>query len=96
MNDLCSFLFCLALGVAARLLYLATTALARRTDILPVTFVLDAMIVPTVGGAFILYIIFTGTALAPYMFSAALTGYLIAYKLTEKKPPKKQDTAAAR
>lgn len=84
MTETYAFLFCLALGIAARFLYIGTTALARRTDILPVTIVLDALTALTVGGGFAAYVLLTGVALAPYMFAALLSGYFITYKLTKK------------
>lgn len=83
MSETYAFLFCLGLGIAARFLYMGSTLLAKRTDILPVTVVLDALTVSVVGGAFTLYIILTGSVLAPYMFAALLSGYFITYKLTK-------------
>lgn len=98
MSEMYSFLFCLALGLAARFIFLAANALARRTNLLPVTVILDTLTVMTVGGAFTLYIIFTGAVLAPYMFAALLSGYLFTYWLTKsskRKPrPKKQKIEA--
>ena len=66
MSEMYSFLFCLGLGIFARLLFIGTNALAKRTNILPVTFVLDALTVITVGAGFTLYVIFSGAVLAPY------------------------------
>lgn len=82
MSETYAFLFCLALGIVARGLYICVTALARRTDILPVTVILDALTVMAVGGGFTAYVVLTGTVIAPYMFAALLSGYLIAYWLT--------------
>ncbi len=92
MTELYAFLFCLGLGVGARILYMASTALSRRTNLLPVTFVLDVLTVAAVGGAFTLYIILTGTRLAPYLFAALFSGYLFAYWVTRRTSdkPKKQ------
>ena len=50
MSQTYAFLFCLGLGIAARFLYILTTKLARRTDILPVTVVLDFLTAAAVGG----------------------------------------------
>ena len=86
MSEMYSFLFCLGLGIFARLLFIGTNALAKRTNILPVTFVLDALTVITVGAGFTLYIIFSGAVLAPYMFAALCSGYLFTYWLTKYKP----------
>lgn len=84
MSETYAFLFCLGLGIAARFLYMGESMLAKRTDILPVTVILDALTVIIVGGAFTLYVIFTGSVLAPYMFAALFSGYFITYKLTSK------------
>lgn len=65
------------------------TLLAKRTDIFPVTVVLDMLTVTLVGGAFTLYVIFTGSVLAPYMFAALFSGYFLTYKLTIGAKPKK-------
>ncbi len=86
MSEMYSFLFCLGLGIFARLLFIGTNALAKRTNILPVTFVLDALTVITVGAGFTLYVIFSGAVLAPYMFAALCSGYLFTYWLTKYKP----------
>lgn len=75
-------MFCLGLGIAARILYMAETLLAKRTDILPVTVILDMLTVLTVGGGFTAYVILTGSVLAPYMFAALFSGYFLTYKLT--------------
>ena len=88
MSEMYSFLFCLGLGIFARLLFIGTNALAKRTNILPVTFVLDALTVITVGAGFTLYVIFSGAVLAPYMFAALCSGYLFTYWLTKYKPEK--------
>ncbi|MCX4384183.1 MAG: hypothetical protein OSJ39_00105 [Clostridia bacterium] len=85
MSELYAFLFSLGLGVAARALYLGATALARRTNLLPVTVVLDTLTVLAVGGAFTLFIVLTGTVLAPYLFAALFSGYLFAYWATKRK-----------
>ncbi len=84
MTELYAFLFSLGLGVFARGLYLASTALAKKTNLLPVTVTLDLLTALIVGGAFTLYVILTGTTLAPYMFAALLAGYYITYVLTRK------------
>ena len=86
MSEMYSFLFCLGLGIFARLLFIGTNALAKRTNILPVTFVLDALTVITVGAGVTLYVIFSGAVLAPYMFAALCSGYLFTYWLTKYKP----------
>ena len=88
MTELYAFLFSLGLGIFARGLYLASTALAKKTDLLPVTVVLDLLTALIVGGAFTLYVILTGTTLAPYMFAALLSGYYITYVLTRKSADK--------
>ena len=85
MSEVYAFLFCLGLGVFGRILYMGATLLARRTDILPVTVVLDMLTVMIVGGAFTLYVILTGSVIAPYMFAALLAGYFFTYKLTSKR-----------
>ena len=94
MSELYAFLFSLGLGVAARILYIGSTALAKRTNLLPVTFVLDVLTVATVGGAFTLYVIYTGTQLAPCLFAALFSGYLFAYWVTRRTSdkPKKRRT----
>ena len=94
MSETYALLFCLGLGIVSRFLYMGMTLLAKRTDILPVTVVLDALTVCLVGGAFTLYIIFTGSVLAPYMFAALFSGYFLTYKLTNgtrsDRPKKKK------
>ena len=85
MSELYAFLFSLGLGVAARVLYLGATALARRTNLLPVTVVLDTLTVLAVGGAFTLFIVLTGTVLALYLFASLFSGYLFAYWATKRK-----------
>lgn len=82
MTETYAFLFCLGLGIASRFLYMAVTLLAKRTNLLPVTVVLDATFVMTVGCAFTAYVVFGGATLAPYMFAALLSGYLLTYCLT--------------
>ena len=89
MSETYAFLFCLALGIAARFLYMGATLLAKRTDILPVTIVLDALTMIVVGGAFTAYVILTGSVLAPYMFAALISGYFLTYKLTLGKSKNK-------
>lgn len=89
MIELYSFLFCLGLGIAARPLFIAVSLLAKRTNLIPVTVVLDFLFACTVGGAFIAYVILSGAVLAPYMFAALFSGYLITYRLTKKSPNKK-------
>ena len=86
MSEMYSFLFCIGLGIFARLLFLCANALAKRTDLLPVTFVLDILTVASIGGCFTLYIIFSGAVLAPYMFAALFSGYLFTYWLTKYRP----------
>ncbi|MCH5162175.1 MAG: hypothetical protein J1G38_01645 [Clostridiales bacterium] len=82
MTELYAFLFSLGLGVATRVLYMAASALAKRTDLKPVTIVLDSLVALTVGGALVAYIILTGTVIAPYIFACLFGGYLIAYWAT--------------
>ena len=89
MNDLYTFLFCIALGIVARILYIASTALAKRTNIFPVTVVLDVLVCLIVGAAFAAYVIIFGVTLAPYMFAALAAGYFFTYKLTTFNRPKK-------
>ncbi len=84
MSQTYAFIFCFALGIAARFIYLGATALAKRTNLLPVTVILDTLTVLTVGGGFAAYVIFTGAALAPYMFAALFSGYLLTYWVTKK------------
>ncbi|MCH5165301.1 MAG: hypothetical protein J1G01_02755 [Clostridiales bacterium] len=91
MNELYSFLFCIALGFAARLIFLLANALAKRTDLLPVTFILDALTVLIVGGGFTAFVILSGAVLAPYMFAALLSGYLFTYWITKRKASKSAD-----
>lgn len=86
MSEVYAFLFCFALGIAARFFYMATTKLAERTDILPVTVILDILTVCAIGGAFTAYVILTDTVLAPYMFTALFGAYLVTYLLTRKTP----------
>ncbi len=83
MSELYAFCFSLGLGIAARLLFMGVSALAKRTNLRPVTVVLDLLFTAIVGGAFILYTIFTATVLAPYMFAALFSGFLITYCLTK-------------
>ncbi|MDE6029136.1 MAG: hypothetical protein K2F90_02300 [Clostridiales bacterium] len=84
MSETYAFLFCLGLGIIGRFLYMGESLLAKRTDILPVTVILDMLVVIVVGGAFTLYVILTGSVLAPYMFAALFGGYYITYKLTAR------------
>ncbi|MDE7464130.1 MAG: hypothetical protein K2M48_03780 [Clostridiales bacterium] len=86
-SELYAFLFSLGLGIAARILYIGASALAKRTGLLPVTVVLDILVALTVGGALVLYIILTGTVIAPYIFACLFVGYLITYWLTRKRKP---------
>lgn len=88
MTELYAFLFSLGLGIAARVLYIGATALARRTNLLPVTIILDALTAMIVGGAFTAYVIATGTPLAPYMFAVLFAGYLFCYWCTKKPAPR--------
>lgn len=85
MSELYAFLFSLGLGGAARLLYLAESALAKRTGLLPVTVILDVLLALVVGGALALYIILTGTVLAPYIFACLGGGYLFVFWFTRRK-----------
>lgn len=85
MKEIYAFLFSLGLGIFARILYIGATALAKRTNLIPVTVVLDVLTATIVGGGFTAYIILTGTVLAPYMFAALLAGYLFTYWLTKAK-----------
>lgn len=85
MQQTYAFLFCFALGMASRFLYMGATALAKRTNLLPVTIALDTLTVLAVGASFTAYIILTGAVLAPYMFAALCAGYLIVYWVTKKK-----------
>ncbi len=98
MKETYAFLFCTALGIAARFLYMAASALAKRTDLIPVTVVLDALTAATVGSAFILYVILTGTVIAPYLFAALFSGYFLTYLITrtngKKRRPEKKKKAA--
>ena len=91
MSETYAFLFCLGLGIASRFLYMGMTLLAKRTDIFPVTVVLDMLTVTIVGGSFTLYVIFTGSVLAPYMFAALFSGYFLTYKLTSGGAKPKRD-----
>ncbi|MBD5132698.1 MAG: hypothetical protein HDT28_08980 [Clostridiales bacterium] len=85
MSELYSFIFCIGLGIAARLLFMLMSLIAKRTDLLPVTVLLDALTVIIVGGAFTAYVILSGATLAPYMFAALGAGYLLTYRLTKSK-----------
>lgn len=85
MIELYSFLFSLGLGIVARILYIGATALAKRTNLLPVTVVLDTLTVLLVGAGFTAYIILSGAVLAPYMFAALFSGYLLCYLIFRKK-----------
>ena len=91
MNEIYAFVFCLALGLAARGLYMLTTALAKRTNLLPVTIVLDVLVVLIVGGAFTAYIVLSDTVLAPYMFASLATGYMCADGLSSKSKAQKAE-----
>ena len=68
MREIYDFIFFIAAGISARFLYLAATALAKRTNLLPVTLVLDTLTALSVGGACIAYVILTSAVVAPYMF----------------------------
>ena len=85
MTEIYSFIFSLGLGIVARLLYLGASALAKRTDFLPVTIILDVLTAAIVGGAFTAYIILSAAELAPYMFAALGGGYFITLALTRKR-----------
>ncbi len=85
MSEIYAFLFCLGLGLFSRFLYMGASKLAERTDIYPVTIVLDILTVAIVGAAFSLYIILTSSVIAPYMFAALLGGYYICYRLTRSR-----------
>lgn len=95
MTELYSFIFCIALGIAARILFMAFDLLAKRTNLLPVTVVLDILTVSIVGAGFTLYVVLSGAVLAPYMFAALFSGYLFTYWLTKsaKKKVKSADKA---
>lgn len=84
MSELYAFLFCLLLGAATRLLYCAFSALAKRTNIYPVTVILDAIVMLMAGGAFCAYVVLSGATLAPYMFAAAGSAYYFTYLLTRR------------
>ena len=90
MTELYSFLFCLGLGIIARPLFMAVSVLSKRTNLIPVTVVLDFLFACSIGGAFIAYVILTGAVLAPYMFAALLSGYLLTYRLTSKSSKNKK------
>ncbi len=85
MSEVYAFLFSLGLGAAARLLYLAESALAKRTGLLPVTVILDVLLALVIGGALALYIILTGTVIAPYIFACLGGGYFIMFFFTRAK-----------
>ena len=89
MTEIISFSVSLALGLISRFLYLGATALAKRTNLFPVTVVLDVLTVMLIGGAFTAYVILFSVVLAPYMFAAIGIGYYLAYSLTKKLPSKK-------
>lgn len=84
MTEIYAFIFSLGLGIAARALYLGATALSKRTDLLPVTVILDILTAAVVGGAFTAYVILSAVEIAPYMFAALATGYYLTYLLTKK------------
>ncbi|MCH5160914.1 MAG: hypothetical protein J1G04_02675 [Clostridiales bacterium] len=90
MTEIYAFIFCLGLGIAARLLYMAASALAEKTDIFPVTVVLDISVTAFVGGAFAAYVILSSAVIAPYMFAALAAGYLITFMLTRNATAKKR------
>lgn len=86
MIELYSFSVCIALGIFGRILFMGASALARRSDLIPVTVALDALTVCVIGGAFTLYVVLARAVLAPYMFAALFGGYLITYHITKKRP----------
>lgn len=86
MSEVYAFLFCFGLGIFSRFLYMGASKLAERTDLYPVTIVLDILTVAVVGAAFSLYIILTSSVIAPYMFAALLCGYYLCYILTRRRP----------
>ncbi len=90
MTELYSFLFCLGLGLTARFLFIGVSALCKRTNILPVTIVLDTLFVLLIGGAFTAYVILMGAEIAPYMFAALFSGYIFTYYITRKKRKSKK------
>lgn len=93
MTELISFSVSLGLGLISRFLYLGATALAKRTNLFPVTVALDILTVLIIGGAFTAYVILFSVVLAPYMFAALGIGYYLAYSLTKKvlgQNPKKE------
>ncbi len=84
MTEIYDFIFFIALGFAARFLYIGATALARRTNLFPVTVILDALTAIIVGGGFAAYVILTSAVIAPYMFAALFAGYLFTYWATKR------------
>ncbi len=95
MTETINFAVSLALGIAARFLYILTTAIAKRTNLIPVTVVLDILTVLIVGGAFTLYVVLNSVVLAPYLFAALFSGYFLAYSLTKKSTSKTVDKNSA-
>ena len=90
MTEIYSFVFCLALGIAARLLYIASSKLAEKTNLFPVTVVLDIAVAAIVGGAFALFVILLSAVIAPYMFASLAAGYLITLLLTKNATSNKK------
>lgn len=90
MTEIYSFVFCLALGIVARLLYIAASRLARKTDLFPVTVMLDIAVATIVGGAFALFVILFSAVIAPYMFASLAAGYLLTMMLTRNATSKKR------
>lgn len=90
MSEVYTFLFCISLGIFGRLLFMLTSFIAKRTDILPITIILDAGVMLAIGGGFATYVILSGAVIAPYMFAALLSGYLLTYLVTRKSEKKNQ------
>ncbi len=84
MTELYAFIFAFGLGITARLLYLAESALAKRTNLIPVTAALDVLTALVIGGALTVYVILTATVIAPYIFASLFAGYYFTYLLTRK------------
>ncbi len=85
MTEIYAFIFSLGLGIAARLLYLLSSLIAKRTGLIPVTVALDVITAVVIGGAFTAYVILTDTVIAPYMFACLGGGYFFAYLVTRRK-----------
>lgn len=88
MSEIYAFCFCLGLGIVTRLIFVALSTVAKRTNLFPVTVVLDMLCFLSAGGTFIAYVILSGAVLAPYMFAATCGGYLFCYYFTRSKKDK--------